>query len=125
MFIPKICSIKIVDLAHVICPSCNIDLVAIRPGEKLHEILISSNDSRNTIEFDSHYVIIPNGNQELTDYYIKKGGKKCDNAFCYGSNNNCDWISKSLIIQEIASLDLPEAKEWVDNNLNLDRINLL
>ena len=59
IFVPKIPSIKITELANVLNPNFKIKLTGIRPGEKLHELLISKNDSRNTIEFKNYFIIKP------------------------------------------------------------------
>jgi UDP-N-acetylglucosamine 4,6-dehydratase len=59
IFVPKIPSLGIMDLAEAICPDCKPEIVGIRPGEKLHEVLITKDDARNTVEFDNFYVIKP------------------------------------------------------------------
>jgi len=59
LFVPKIPSMKIVDFAKVICPECETEIIGIRPGEKLHEVMITSDDARYTIEFDKYFVIKP------------------------------------------------------------------
>jgi UDP-N-acetylglucosamine 4,6-dehydratase len=59
LFIPKIPSMKITDLAKAIYPECKTEIVGIRPGEKLHEVMVPRDDARNTVEFDDHYVITP------------------------------------------------------------------
>jgi len=57
LFVPKIPSMKIIDLARAICPDCKAEIVGIRAGEKLHEIIVPRNEARNTVEFDDYYVI--------------------------------------------------------------------
>ena len=57
IFVPKIPSMKIVDLATAVCPDCKHDIIGIRPGEKLHELLITRDDARHTVEFKNYYVI--------------------------------------------------------------------
>lgn len=59
IFVPKIPSMKVMDLAKAIAPDCDIEIVGIRPGEKLHEAMIMEDDARHTVEFDDHYVIQP------------------------------------------------------------------
>jgi len=90
LFVPKIPSVKIVDLAMTIAPMCKIKIIGIRPGEKLHEVMISEDDSRNTLEFKDHYIVKPSfpwWNDK--NHY---GGKKVPNGFRYASNTNKDWL---------------------------------
>jgi len=91
IFIPKIPSYKITDLAKAICPKCKIKIVGIRPGEKLHEEMITSSDSFNTYDLGKIFVITPisNFNSEL---FIKKfKAKKVPEGFSYNSLNNSEW----------------------------------
>jgi len=99
IFIPKIPSMKVTDLAEAICPECEIEYVGIRPGEKLHEVMITEDDARQTVEFDDYYVIQPEfvwWNKEKME-----GGKPLPEGFRYSSEINTDWLSinqlKSLI----------------------------
>ncbi len=59
IFVPKIPSMRLVDLAETIAPGCEIDTIGIRPGEKLHEVLVSEDEARNTLEVEDRYVIQP------------------------------------------------------------------
>ena len=90
IFVPKIQSMKIVDLAEAIAPGCEIETIGIRPGEKLHEVLITEEDGRNTIEHDSMYVILPS--QIWLGMDIKKIGDKMPDGFFYSSNTNKEWM---------------------------------
>ncbi len=94
IFVPKIPSYKILDLAKAISKNNKIEFTGIRPGEKIHEEMITQSDSLNTLEFDNFYTIIPNS-EFLSGYtpkkyerYKKKVGKKCQNGFSYNSNTN-------------------------------------
>src|SRR4030067_2077057 len=89
IFIPKIPSMKITDLATAIAPNCKHKIIGIRPGEKIHEVLIGEDDGRNTIEYKECFIIKPNftGEERLN------GGKKCQEGFKYASNKNQDIIS--------------------------------
>ena len=58
IFVPKIPSMNMMDLARALAPDCRIEIVGIRPGEKLHEVMVPQGDGRNTLEFDDHYVIL-------------------------------------------------------------------
>jgi UDP-N-acetylglucosamine 4,6-dehydratase len=95
IFVPRIPSMKIVDLATAIGENCRHEIVGIRPGEKLHEVLIGEDDARNTVEFNECYIIQPN--QEARDEFVKKDenacGKLCAEGTSYTSNNNVDWMT--------------------------------
>ena len=88
IFVPKIPSMKVTDLARAICPECEKEVVGIRPGEKIHEMLISEDEARNTVEFDECFVIQPHleHRKELLD--VKGDGKMCPEGFLFTSNEN-------------------------------------
>lgn len=94
-FIPKIPSMRITDLATAICPECEHDIVGIRPGEKLHEIMIPSDESRNTVEYKNYYIIQPSfhmwseGNPLV---YEGETGAPVKENFEYTSDNNTEWF---------------------------------
>lgn len=104
LFVPKIPSMNIMDLAKVIAPDCEYEIIGIRPGEKVHELMISQDDARRTLEFDDYYVIQP-----VQDWWdVEKvpmlvGGKRCLEDFEYRSDNNDKWLSsedlKDLVTQ--------------------------
>ena len=105
LFVPKIPSMNIMDLAKAIAPEAKIEIIGIRPGEKIHEVMISSDDALNTLEFESHYVIQPAHPWWDNLGYIKiKGGKPVENDFVYSSDNNNDWLSVDRLKQYIAEL---------------------
>ena len=105
LFVPKIPSMNIMDLAKAIAPEAKTEIIGIRPGEKIHEVMISSDDALNTLEFDSHYVIQPAHPWWDNLKYIKiKGGKEVENDFVYSSDNNSDWLSVDKLKQYIAEL---------------------
>lgn len=89
IFVPKIPSFKVVDVAKVVAPTAKTEIIGIRPGEKLHEVMITEDDSFYTLEFDDYYAIL---SPELmkSDYY-KKNGKKVNAGFRFSSDNNKDW----------------------------------
>lgn len=119
IFVPKIPSVKVTQLAQVIGPDCEHEVIGIRPGEKLHETMITEDDARLTIEFDGHYVIQPTHSYwNPKDFMEGRDGKPCSEGFRYSSETNDWWLSE----QEITSLvegvklsldgyDLPEASE--------------
>jgi len=91
IFIPKISSMKITDLAKAICPEAKQEMVGIRPGEKLHETLISKDDWLYTYEYEDKYVTYP---YVVTYEKEKDGGKILSSDFDgYRSDNNTDWLS--------------------------------
>ncbi len=106
IFVPKIPSYRLIDLVKAVSESQNpkINLIGIRPGEKLHEEMISVNDALNTIEFKKYYVIVPNSKYLKWNYkkYLKtnKSAKKCSLGFSYSSDTN----SKFLTVKEIKNL---------------------
>lgn len=112
IWVPRIPSMKIVDLARVIAPDCRQEVVGIRPGEKLHEVMVPLDDGRDTVEFDDHYVICRSGRERLVGEYVSMGGCRCVDRFSYGSDNNDRWVDDEMMVRMIAALDLPEAREW-------------
>lgn len=87
IFVPKIPSITMEEFAKIIAPDCEIEDIGIRPGEKMHEIMIPSDDSRHTYEYDDHYRIMPEFVTWGTgEKYLK--GKELPAGFCYSSDNN-------------------------------------
>lgn len=103
-FISKIPSFKITDLAQAMLPGCEMPEVGIREGEKLHEIMVTKEDSMHTYEYDKHYIIYPNYN-----WWGKKdiipGGKLVEPEFEYSSGTNKEWLSVEQI-QELLKTDL-------------------
>ncbi|MEA1866992.1 MAG: UDP-N-acetylglucosamine 4,6-dehydratase (inverting), partial [Thermodesulfobacteriota bacterium] len=92
LFVPKIPSMKITDLATAICPECKTEIIGIRSGEKLHEVMISKDDARNTVEFDDYYVIKPSF-RFFQRHFNEKGGKPVPGDFEYSSDTNPSWLS--------------------------------
>ena len=102
LFVPKIPSVKIIDLANVIAPNLPQKIIGIRPGEKIHEEMITETDSLNTYEFKDYYVILSDygyslEKNQIQKYIISKGGKKCKRGFNYNSKNNAKFLKKSEI----------------------------
>ena len=89
IFIPKIPSYRITDIAKAICPECEHTNIGIRPGEKIHEEMITASDSYNTYDIGEHFIILPNrANWNLNDYLEKFNGKKVKEGFSYNSGEN-------------------------------------
>lgn len=89
-FISKIPSFKITDLAEAMLPGCEKPEVGIREGEKLHEVMVTREDSMSTYEYDKHYIIYPHYNWWSRD--ILSGGKLVKQGFEYNSGNNTEWL---------------------------------
>ncbi len=99
LFVPKIPACTVSDLANVLAPDCEKNIIGLRPGEKMHEILIPSDEARNVLEFDDHFVIQP-----VQAFWGNKigilGGVSCSEGFHYASNQNCEFLS----IEELTDL---------------------
>jgi UDP-N-acetylglucosamine 4,6-dehydratase len=94
IFVPKVKSMSIVDLAKAIAPDCATRVTGIRPGEKIHEVLIAEDDARNTLEYQDHFVILPAYEPETVERYMSgNGGKVCPDGFQYTSHTNPDKLS--------------------------------
>lgn len=121
LFVPKIPSFKITDLAKAIAPECKIEIVGVRPGEKIHEEMITEADATNTIKFDDYFVILPSfqsgDNPQLKLWDTEKfrttsngkPGKYCEFGFKYNSGTN-PWF-----------LSVAELKELVRSNVISDK----
>lgn len=91
IFVPKIPSVKIVDIAHTIAPKAKIKIVGIRPGEKIHEVLISADEARHTREYREYFVIRPESDQWKAPK--SSTGKLLPEGFSYSSDNNKVWLT--------------------------------
>ena len=92
IFVPKIPSMKVTDVARAIAPACKIEYVGIRPGERLHEVLISQDEARQTLEMKDMFLIKPN--HAWWDDSAGYGGKPLAEGFSYTSDNNSQWLTK-------------------------------
>ncbi|MBC8082722.1 MAG: UDP-N-acetylglucosamine 4,6-dehydratase (inverting) [Hymenobacter sp.] len=102
IFVPKIPSYKITEVAQAIGPHCRQEIVGIRPGEKLHEEMITTTDALSTVELEKYYVILPSTPQWNTDEFITHfGGQRVPLGFHYDSANNDHWLSAEEIREEI------------------------
>lgn len=104
IFVPKIPSVKIIDVAKAVAPEIEPTITGIRPGEKLHEVMVPEDDARNTIEFPSYFVIQPQYHWWNKDYFLTNQGersKECPANFRYSSDNNSDWLNVEQVKQLI------------------------
>jgi len=98
IFVPKIPSYKILELADAVGPNCKIDIVGIRPGEKIHEEMITESDSYYTADVGKYYVILPqNPTWDYDDYFVKKTAKRVPEGFTYNSGSNDEWLTKEQL----------------------------
>lgn len=104
IYVKKIPSMKVTDLARVVAPECRLDVVGIRPGEKLHEQMIGAEDSFFTFEYPEHFKILPAINDWGVSPERIKNGKKVPEGFVYSSDSNIAWMSDS------------DLQAWIDEN---------
>lgn len=98
IFVPKIPSYKITELADAIGPNCKKEIVGIRPGEKIHEEMITESDSFYTVDLGKYYAILPqNPSWSIDDYFVKKKAVKVPYGFTYNSGTNEEWLSKEVL----------------------------
>ena len=95
---------KLIDIANAIAPRAKYKIIGIRPGEKLHEQMISTEDSYSTYEYSNYYKILPQINDWGKDSFRIKKGKKVPEEFIYSSDRNSDWMTKI------------ELKKWITLN---------
>lgn len=105
LYVRKCPSFKVTDLAKAMKEDCEFEDVGIRPGEKLHEVMVTEEDSRTTYEYDDHYIIYPDFDwwENLNN---KSGGKKVEDRFRYSSDNNKQWLSVEEIREMLKTIDI-------------------
>ena len=106
IYVKKIPSIKVTDIAKAIAPKAKHKIIGIRPGEKLHEQMISSEDSYTTYEYSNYFKILPQINDWDNDTNRIKDGLKVPEGFVYSSENNQEWMAKK------------DLQKWIDTNKN-------
>ena len=104
IFIKKIPSMKVTDIALTVDPNAKQEIVGIRPGEKIHEQMIGTEDTPHTFEYDDHFIIQPAIHNLSSDPARTKGGKKVAADFTYCSDNNHEWMSVETL------------RLWIENN---------
>ena len=92
VFVPKIPSMKIKEVMNLLAPECQIKVIGIRPGEKLHEVLVTAEEARHAKEFDTYFVIFPEDKWSLVDRYKNEAGKALPDGFAYSSHSNPQWL---------------------------------
>lgn len=104
IYVKKIPSMKLTDVARAVAPNAAHEIVGIRPGEKLHEQMISQEDSLHTYEYPQHFKILPAIHHWSNDPARIKDGRKVSEGFIYASDNNTDWMT------------IPDLCEWIEIN---------
>lgn len=103
IFVPKIPSYRISDVAEAIAPECAREIVGIRPGEKLHEEMITETDALNCIAFEDYYVILPSTQLWDEEAFCRaQNGQKCPQGFRYSSDTNTEWLSVETLREMIS-----------------------
>lgn len=97
IFVPKIPSFKVTDVAKVVCPGIKTEVIGIRPGEKLHEVMITEDDSYNTFEFSNYYAIVAPGIECRKEY--DKNHRRVSEGFRYSSDTNSLWHSEESFLK--------------------------
>jgi FlaA1/EpsC-like NDP-sugar epimerase len=112
LYVPKIPSYKITEVAEAIGPECKKEIIGIRPGEKVHEEMITSSDSFTTYDLGKYYVILPQTPAwELKDFLSKFKAQKVKEGFNYNSGENTEWVSAADIRELI--------REHIDPDFNI------
>jgi UDP-N-acetylglucosamine 4,6-dehydratase/5-epimerase len=107
IYVKRIPSIKVTDIASVIAPKAKQRIIGIRPGEKLHEQMISTEDADYTYKYSGYYKILPQINNWSKDTKRIKSGKKVPSNFVYSSDNNSEWMTKGNL------------QKWINSNMSL------
>ncbi|CAG0975328.1 UDP-N-acetylglucosamine 4,6-dehydratase (inverting) [Geobacter sp.] len=116
IFVPKIPSYRIMDVAQAVDSGCRVEIVGIRPGEKLHEEMITTTDAINTIEFTDYFVILPSMPLWDTEQFMKDfDGRRCSDGFAYNSGTNTDWLNVEQLRELIYTHLNPEANRRKDD----------
>jgi UDP-N-acetylglucosamine 4,6-dehydratase len=114
LFVPKLPSYRITDIATAIGPACKQEAIGLRPGEKLHEEMITPTDALSTVEFPHHYVILPSTpSWSVGEFLEREGGRRCEEGFHYRSSTNNDWLSVQQIRDLIRLHVEPDFEPWV------------
>ncbi len=118
IFVPRVPSMKIIDLAKAIGPNCKHEIVGIRPGEKLHEVLISEDEARNTVRFKEYFIV--QHNEGLRNELLKQKGELCSGDFRYSSDKNPDLMSideLKVLVEKISDDYSIETSRWSTDEL--------
>ncbi len=106
IYVSKIPSYKITDLAKAMLKETKLKEIGMREGEKLHEVMITEEDSRFTYDYGDHYIIYPNFDWWNTKEHFKSGGKLVKEGFRYASDNNEEWLSTEDMIKRLKDIEI-------------------
>ena len=107
ILVPKLASYRITDVAEAVAPDCRQTVIGIRPGEKLHEEMITASDSPNTVDLGDYYAILPTGAEYSTDdYCARQGARRVLPGFSYDSGSNPDFLT------------VPQLRDLIDTQVN-------
>jgi len=106
IYVSKIPSVKVVDIAKAMAPKAKIKEIGIREGEKLHEVMITAEDSRFTYDYKGHYIIYPHFDWWNFKKNLKRGGKKVKEGFRYSSDTNDKWLSVEDLEKKLCKIDI-------------------
>ncbi len=106
---PKIPSMRIVDLAQAIAPQAELEVIGIRPGEKLHEVLIYEDEARSTVELDDMFVVQPTARACGSGTTGRDRGRPLPEGFRYASDTNPQWLTTEQIREIVAPFEAKEA----------------
>ncbi len=110
-YISKIPSFKVTDLAKAMLEDCYFKFIGIREGEKIHEVMVTKDDSRNTYEYEKHYIIYPNFEWWNFESHFTPGGNLIEDGFEYSSDNNPHWLSIEELKTRLKELELYDYQE--------------
>jgi UDP-N-acetylglucosamine 4,6-dehydratase len=114
IFVPKIPSMRLIDMAKAIGPTCKLEIVGIRPGEKLHEVMVPEDDARHTLEYEDYFAILPTFHDWNRDAFVKEnGGESCPPGFQYSSDTNARWMSAMELQEMIGLTELDTANDQI------------
>lgn len=105
VFIPKLPSMKVVDLARAVAPEAQVEYIGIRPGEKLHEALLSADEARSAVELGDRYVMLPFDQPWLAEPWRQRG-RDLPDGFAYSSDTNERWLSRAQLLEMMDAHEL-------------------
>lgn len=106
IYVSQIPSYKITDLLKAMLPNAELKEVGIREGEKLHEVMITEEDSRLTYSYGDHYIIYPHFEWWSFDTHFKDGGERVTDGFRYSSDSNEEWLSVEKMVNLLKTIEI-------------------